>query len=283
MSTELTIGEVSVRTGKTQRTLRYYEDLGLLEPTRTDGGRRSYDAATLDRLYRIRLQRSLGTPVADVSPDDTDLLAIARRHLADLDDRVAATARERERVRAVEARLLGGAQPTDVELLDLLAGLGDEPVAVRRLTLLVYRDLEAMQQWLVDVFGFGAGPVHRNPTGSKAVHAEVYAGDGVIWMHQESPHHRLASPATSGTASHCMAIDVDDVEAHYARTTASGAEIAHEPMDMPYGVREYSVRDPEGGLWSFMQPLDAEDETRDERRDETGDKTGDEKGEETHE
>jgi DNA-binding transcriptional MerR regulator len=264
MPTELTIGEVADRTGMTQRTLRHYEDLGLLEPARTNGGRRAYDAAALDRLYRIRLQRSLGTPVADVAPDDGDLLAMARRHLADLDDRLAATARERERVRAVEARLLSGARPTDAELVDLLAGLGDEPVAVRRLTLLVYRDLEAMQRWLVDVFGFGAGPLHRNATGSKVVHAEVYAGDGVIWMHQESPHHRLASPATSGSASHCMAIDVDDVEAHHARTTAAGADIAHEPMDMPYGVREYSVRDPEGGLWSFMQPLDSEPDPEEE-------------------
>ena len=67
--------------------------------------------------------------------------------------------------------------------------------------------------------------------------------------------HRLASPATSGSASHCMAIDVDDVEAHYTRTVGKGAELAHEPADMPYGVREYGARDPEGGLWSFMQPL----------------------------
>jgi uncharacterized glyoxalase superfamily protein PhnB len=245
----------------TQRTLRYYEDLGLLQPARTGGGRRSYDAGTLDRLYRIRLQRSLGTPVAEVAPEETDLLAMARRHLADLDERLAQMARERERVRAVEARLLQGSAPSDAELLDLLAGLGDEPVAVRRLTLLVYRDLEAMQRWLVEVFGFAAGPLHRNPSGSKVVHAEVYAGDGVIWMHQESPHHRLASPATSGSASHCMAVDVDDVEGHYARTKATGAEIVHEPADMPYGVREYSVRDPEGGLWSFMQPLMTEEET----------------------
>ena len=161
-TTALTIGEVAARTGLTQRTLRYYEDLGLLEPPRTDGGRRSYDAAALDRLYRIRLQRSLGTPVAEVAPEDTDLLAIARRHLADLDEKLAWTARERERVRAVEARLLRGAAATDTELLDLLAGLGDEPVAVRRLTLLVYRDLEAMQQFLVDVFGFAAGPLNRD-------------------------------------------------------------------------------------------------------------------------
>src|SRR3954449_9555224 len=122
-SNALTIGEVAARTGLTQRTLRYYEDLGLLDPPRTHGGRRSYDAATLDRLYRIRLQRSLGRPVAAVAPDETDLIAIARRHLTELDDRLARPARERERVRAGEARLLEGAAPTDGELLDLLAGL----------------------------------------------------------------------------------------------------------------------------------------------------------------
>ncbi len=260
MSHELTIGEVAQRTGLTQRTLRYYEDLGLLEPARTDGGRRSYDARTLDRLYRIRLERSLGTPVAEVAPDTVDLLAVARRHLADLDDRLARTARERERVRAVEARLLEGTGPSDAELLDLLAGLGDEPVAVRRLTLLVYRDVEAMHRFVVDVFGFAPGVVTKHGAG-RAVHAEVFVGDGMIWMHHESKEHRLASPATTGSSSHCVAIDVDDVEAHYARTQAAGAEIAYEPRDMPYGVREYGVRDPEGGLWSFMQPLDQQEET----------------------
>lgn len=258
--TALTIGEVAARTGLTQRTLRYYEDLGLLEPARTDGGRRSYDAGTLDRLYRIRLQRSLGTPVAEVAPDDVDLLAVARRHLADLDGRLARTARERERVRAVEARLLEGADPTGAELLDLLAGLGDEPVAVRRLTLLVYRDVEAMQRFLVDAFGFAPGAVTKHGAG-KAVHAEVFVGDGLIWMHHESRQHRLASPATTGSSSHCVAIDVDDVEVHHARTAAWGAEIAYEPRDMPYGVREYGARDPEGGLWSFMQPIESTEET----------------------
>jgi DNA-binding transcriptional MerR regulator/uncharacterized glyoxalase superfamily protein PhnB len=262
MSTELTIGEVAVRTGLTQRTLRYYEDLGLLEPSRTDGGRRTYAAADLDRLYRIRLQRSLGTPVAEVTPD-TDLLAVARRHLADLDERLAETARERERVRAVEARLLQGSAPSDAELLDLLAGLGDEPVAVRRLTLLVYQDVEAMQRFVVDVFGFAPGALTKHGTG-KAVHAEVFVGDGMIWMHHESRQHRLASPATTGSSSHCVAIDVDDVEVHYARTVAAGAEIAYPPKDMPYGVREYGVRDPEGGLWSFMQPREADQEESDE-------------------
>ena len=35
-----------------------------------------------------------------------------------------------------------------------------------------------------------------------------------------------------------------------------GATIDYEPVDQPYGYREYSARDSEGGLWSFMKPLD---------------------------
>ena len=256
----LRIGDVARRTGLTERTLRYYEELGLLSPERNGGGQRRYDAAVIDRLYRIRLQRELGTPLAEVTVDDVDLLALTQRHLADVDARIAELARQRERVRAVEARLLEGAAPSDGELLSVLEGLaGDEPTMTRRLTLLVYRDIEAAQRHLVDVFGLREGPLTRDDAG-RVVHGEVHAGDGVIWLHPESPDFRLASPATLGGASHCMAVDVDDVEEHWRRATAAGAEILYEPTDMPYGVREYSARDAEGGIWSFHGPLEDSDD-----------------------
>ncbi len=35
----------------------------------------------------------------------------------------------------------------------------------------------------------------------------------------------------------------------------AGADIADEPVDQPYGYREYSLHDLEGHLWSFQQPL----------------------------
>ncbi len=255
-----TIGEVARRTGVTERTLRYYEELGLLAPDRDSAGRRRYDAADVERLYRVRLLRELGTPVAEVDPDGADLLALTTRHLAELDARVAALSRQRERVRAVEERLMGGDAPQDAELVGVLDGLPDaEAVLTRRLTLLVYADIEAAQRHLVEVFGFAAGDLERDGEGV-VVHGEVYAGDGVIWMHREAPEFGLASPATLGAATHCMAVDVDDVDTHHARVRDAGAEIVYEPTEMPYGVREYGARDSEGGLWSFMQPL-AQEET----------------------
>ncbi|WP_415949321.1 MerR family transcriptional regulator [Streptomyces sp. KLOTTS4A1] len=257
---DVTIGEVAHRTGVTERTLRYYEELGLLSPARDSGGRRVYGPAEIDRLYRIRLLRELGTPVAELAPDRTDLLSLTSRHLAGLDRRMAELARQRERVRTVEERLMSGQAPADEELLGVLTALADpETAATRRLTLLVYRDIEAAQRHLVEVFGFGPGELSRDGSGA-IVHGEVYAGDGLIWMHREAPEYGLASPATLGGASHCMAVHVDDVEAHCARVREAGGEIVYGPMDMPYGVREYGVRDTEGGLWSFMQPQHPEEE-----------------------
>lgn len=54
----LRINEVAAETGMTTRTIRYYEEVGLLEPAaRSDGDYRLYDASDLDRLQFIRSLR----------------------------------------------------------------------------------------------------------------------------------------------------------------------------------------------------------------------------------
>jgi DNA-binding transcriptional MerR regulator len=57
-----TIGQAAAVAGVTPRTLRYYEELGLLTPSgRSTGGARRYDDADIERLGRIRqLQDLLG-------------------------------------------------------------------------------------------------------------------------------------------------------------------------------------------------------------------------------
>lgn len=252
---EQRIGAVARRTGVTERTLRYYEELGLLDPARDTGGQRRYGAEQVDRLYRIRLLRDLGTPLGEVDPDGADLLGLTSSHLAELDRRIVELSRQRERVRVVEERLMSGTAPTDEELVSVLAGMPDaEGTATRRLTLLVYADIAAAQRHLVEVFGLAGGELTTDADGT-VVHGEVFAGDGVIWMHRESAEFGLASPATLGAASHCMAVHVEDVDAHHARVAAAGGVIVYPPADMPYGVREYGARDLEGGLWSFMEEL----------------------------
>ena len=61
----LRINEVAAETGLTTRAIRYYEEMGLLEPAaRSEGDYRLYDASDLDRLTFIRSLR-----------DDAGLLA----------------------------------------------------------------------------------------------------------------------------------------------------------------------------------------------------------------
>lgn len=64
----LQIGEVAERTGVTQRTLRFYEEKGLLRPpSRMDGGFRLYSEEDVKRVEMIRrLQQLLGVSLADI-------------------------------------------------------------------------------------------------------------------------------------------------------------------------------------------------------------------------
>ena len=59
------------------------------------------------------------------------------------------------------------------------------------------------------------------------------------------------TPARAGGTTGDIAVYVEDVDAHYARATAAGAEVALALRDTDYGARMYSVRDLEGHLWTF--------------------------------
>ena len=64
----LQIGEAAERASLTQRTLRYYEEKGLLNPpTRMDGGFRLYSSEDMERVERIRqLKELLGFSLAEI-------------------------------------------------------------------------------------------------------------------------------------------------------------------------------------------------------------------------
>ncbi len=64
----LQIGEAATRADVTQRTLRYYEEKGLLTPpTRMEGGFRLYSPEDMERVRRIKeLRDLLGFSLADI-------------------------------------------------------------------------------------------------------------------------------------------------------------------------------------------------------------------------
>jgi MerR family transcriptional regulator, thiopeptide resistance regulator len=123
----------------------------------------------------------------------------------------------------------------------------------RTIPLLVYEDIEGAHNFLVDAFGFGPGGIERDGDGH-VVHGEVVVGDGRIWLHRVTPEHEMASPRTTAAATGGLVVHVDDVDAHFERARAAGAEIDRAPADQPYGQREYGARDPEGHRWWFATP-----------------------------
>jgi uncharacterized glyoxalase superfamily protein PhnB len=128
------------------------------------------------------------------------------------------------------------------------------PVIERVIPILVYEDIPAAHDFLVEAFGFTSGGVERNAEG-RPVHAEVRAGDLSIWLHRVAAELNLASPRSMPAASSGLVVHVEDVDAHCERARARGAHLESEPRDMPYGQREYGARDLEGHRWWFATPL----------------------------
>jgi len=255
------IGELASASGLSIRTVRYYDQIGLLTPSgRTGAGHRLYDETDVRRLYRICLLRRTGLALSEISRalDETSwqLHRALPAHLEMLDHQLAVTSALRRRV-ATMVTALGSddGTPTTEQFLETMEDMAMLDHAVqRRISILVYEDIPAMHAWLIRVFALGAGRLEHDEQG-RWVHGEVNAGDGVIWLHQVSPQFGLASPKTLGAATGTTAVIVDDVDDHYRHAHDEGAEILYPPTNQPYGYREYSARDPEGGLWSFMKPL----------------------------
>ncbi|HUF52967.1 MAG TPA: heavy metal-responsive transcriptional regulator [Dehalococcoidia bacterium] len=63
----LRIGELANRTGFSTKTLRYYEEIGLVRPAeRSESGYRLYSDEVLDRLRFVRRSRGLGLRLEDI-------------------------------------------------------------------------------------------------------------------------------------------------------------------------------------------------------------------------
>ncbi|MEV0320244.1 MerR family transcriptional regulator [Streptomyces sp. NPDC050658] len=132
----LTIGELASYSGVTVRAVRHYHAKGLLpEPERDHSGYRRYGADAVVELIRIRTLADAGVPLARVREllraDEAEFASA----VADIDRRLRAEIRERQRHRERIARLAAGdglALPADVVgFLDRLRALGVDERIVR--------------------------------------------------------------------------------------------------------------------------------------------------------
>jgi DNA-binding transcriptional MerR regulator len=69
---EFTIGEIAEEFGVTLRTLRFYEQRGLVHPARTGGRQRLYSDSDRERLREILLLRKLGFTLTEITRGGID-------------------------------------------------------------------------------------------------------------------------------------------------------------------------------------------------------------------
>lgn len=67
MTTTLTIGELAKQSGLPTKTIRFYEDIGLIgKPERLDNGYRTYGESSVQELKLIKNARDIGLPIAEI-------------------------------------------------------------------------------------------------------------------------------------------------------------------------------------------------------------------------
>jgi uncharacterized glyoxalase superfamily protein PhnB len=113
---------------------------------------------------------------------------------------------------------------------------------------LQYRDADAAMRWLEDVLSCKRREDHRDDEGH-VVHAEVDFRGAVLMLSSAGVGREpFRSLPAGGALVYCA---LDEVDSLYERVRDAGGEIAVEITDTDYGSRDFTVRDPEGNLWSF--------------------------------
>ncbi|WP_079319262.1 MerR family transcriptional regulator [Microbispora sp. GKU 823] len=104
----LTIGRLARLTGVPARTIRFWSDIGIVQPAgRSASGYRLYDAAAVARLHLVRTLRDLGLDLATVERVVTrrvGLAEVARAHVAALDAEIAVLRARRAVMRSIAER-----------------------------------------------------------------------------------------------------------------------------------------------------------------------------------
>lgn len=127
----MNIGQAARRSGLPAKTIRYYEEIGLLCADRAANGYRDYSADDVHRLHFVQRARSLGFSVAecrqllslysDRGRASADVKAIARDKLTEIDRKIAELTSLRETLSHLVACCHGDDRP-ECPIIDGLAG-----------------------------------------------------------------------------------------------------------------------------------------------------------------
>ncbi|QIE46070.1 Cu(I)-responsive transcriptional regulator [Pseudohalocynthiibacter aestuariivivens] len=96
----MNIGDAARRSGLPSKTIRYYEEIGLIQPARSQSGYRDFSEADAHKLTFLGRARALGFSIEDCrtllglyedeSRSSSDVKQLARDHLVQIEDKIAA-------------------------------------------------------------------------------------------------------------------------------------------------------------------------------------------------
>ena len=127
----MNIGNASEKSGLSAKTIRYYEDIGLLQADRADNGYRDYSTSDVHRLRFLQRSRSLGFSVeecrqllslySDKDRESASVKAIAKAKLTEIDRKLAELTELRDTLRVLVRSCHGDKRP-DCPIIEGLGG-----------------------------------------------------------------------------------------------------------------------------------------------------------------
>ena len=105
---------------------------------------------------------------------------------------------------------------------------------------LIYPDPAAAADWLAKAFGFTVRLRIANHR------IQMKAGDGCF---------TIAEGNVVPEKSHIIQVRIENARGHCEHARHNGAVILTEPVDQPYGERQYNARDFHGHYWDFTETI----------------------------
>ena len=109
---------------------------------------------------------------------------------------------------------------------------------------LAYSDVPAAAKWLCEKFGF------RERLRIANHRIQLLLGEGAVVVTERG------SAAAQADNVHSVLVRVENVDQHYAKTSAAGVRIIRVPESYPFGERQYTAEDCGGHIWTFSQTID---------------------------
>ena len=119
---------------------------------------------------------------------------------------------------------------------------------------LVVPDASEAAAWYAQAFGAKERSRVPLPGGTVMV-VEVDFGGAVVHVGSEFPDAGIVSPLTIGGTATVLQLNVDDVDAAWARAVKAGAAVHHDLADTFWGERHGQLTDPFGHRWNLAQRL----------------------------